>query len=403
MRLMRAACLGIVACTLSTIMVACSSPQVQQIPTASNESAQAEPTVIQPTEALPTAAALATELPIVTPTEAMDIGGAGPTETVVPLARTLSLQNPYLEGDDVRAIQERLLALGYYQVGSADGIFGPQTEQAVLSFQRTNKLDVDGIVGPQTYVVLFSQVAVANPSYAFVVDSRSGFLLGANANQTWFEPADVATQLYGQERYRLYTLMGQVGSAVGSQAVAAEPGPCIHTFSVTLDPQPAERTIAVASDWDPLPRTPRYVEPSPELQQALSDWLAQQGVAQPELKITQSYEVDLGGDGIPETLISATRDQDNSFGISVEAGDYSGIWLWNEADATLQVLEAEVYPNAEEFVALNYFSLLAMLDLNGDNVLELVIDVSYYEGAATEVYTFDASGFQRVLGVGCGV
>lgn len=403
MRLMRAACLGIVACTLSTIMVACSSPQVQQIPTASNESAQAEPTVIQPTEALPTAAALATELPIVTPTEAMDIGGAGPTETVVPLARTLSLQNPYLEGDDVRAIQERLLALGYYQVGSADGIFGPQTEQAVLSFQRTNKLDVDGIVGPQTYVVLFSQVAVANPSYAFVVDSRSGFLLGANANQTWFEPADVATQLYGQERYRLYTLMGQVGSAVGSQAVAAEPGPCIHTFSVTLDPQPAERTIAVASDWDPLPRTPRYVEPSSELQQALSDWLAQQGVAQPELKITQSYEVDLGGDGIPETLISATRDQDNSFGISVEAGDYSGIWLWNEADATLQVLEAEVYPNAEEFVALNYFSLLAMLDLNGDNVLELVIDVSYYEGAATEVYTFDASGFQRVLGVGCGV
>jgi peptidoglycan hydrolase-like protein with peptidoglycan-binding domain len=403
MRLIRAARLWIVACTLSTIMIACSSPQVPQAPTASNDTAQVEPSPIRATEALPTAASVPSDVPAASPTEQTDIGGAGPTETIVPLARNLSLQNPYLEGEDVKTIQSQLLNLGYHQVGVADGIFGPQTEQAVRSFQSANKLDVDGIVGPQTYALLISGEALANPSFAFVLDSQTKFLLGGSSNGAWYDPKDAATQLLGQEQYRLYTLAGQAGIARGSQAQGADPGPCEHIFTVELDPQPSERTIAVASDWDPLPRTPRQVEPSPELQQALTTWLTQQGIAQPELKITQSYEIDLQGDGSPEIVLAATRYAGDYFGPSAQAGDYSGIWLWNPTSASLQELESEVYPSADEFIAPNRFTLLAVLDLNGDGELELVIDVSYYEGAATEIYTFNSSGFQRVIGEGCGV
>jgi peptidoglycan hydrolase-like protein with peptidoglycan-binding domain len=47
------------------------------------------------------------------------------------------------EGADVVAIQK---ALGI----PADGVFGPQTKQAVKSFQARNGLEVDGIVGPIT-------------------------------------------------------------------------------------------------------------------------------------------------------------------------------------------------------------------------------------------------------------
>jgi peptidoglycan hydrolase-like protein with peptidoglycan-binding domain len=35
-----------------------------------------------------------------------------------------------------------------------DGVFGPQTEQAVKSFQEGEGLTVDGIVGPQTWAAL---------------------------------------------------------------------------------------------------------------------------------------------------------------------------------------------------------------------------------------------------------
>ena len=54
-----------------------------------------------------------------------------------------------MTGDDVFALQERLLELGY-DAGRADGMFGPQTEAALRSFQRDYGMVVDGICGPAT-------------------------------------------------------------------------------------------------------------------------------------------------------------------------------------------------------------------------------------------------------------
>jgi N-acetylmuramoyl-L-alanine amidase len=52
-------------------------------------------------------------------------------------------------GDDVFALQERLLELGY-DAGRPDGIFGPQTEQALRGFQRDYGMIADGVCGPAT-------------------------------------------------------------------------------------------------------------------------------------------------------------------------------------------------------------------------------------------------------------
>jgi len=54
-----------------------------------------------------------------------------------------------LQGDDVAELQERLLALGFTP-DRVDGVFGPNTEQAVRRFQRGVGLAVDGSVGPET-------------------------------------------------------------------------------------------------------------------------------------------------------------------------------------------------------------------------------------------------------------
>ena len=54
-----------------------------------------------------------------------------------------------MTGDDVFALQERLLELGY-DAGRPDGMFGAQTEHALRSFQRDYGLVVDGICGPAT-------------------------------------------------------------------------------------------------------------------------------------------------------------------------------------------------------------------------------------------------------------
>ena len=56
-------------------------------------------------------------------------------------------------GGEVALIQQRLQELGY-NPGKADGIYGTQTKNAVISFQRDYGLDDDGIAGPKTLEAL---------------------------------------------------------------------------------------------------------------------------------------------------------------------------------------------------------------------------------------------------------
>ena len=58
-----------------------------------------------------------------------------------------------LAGDDVHALQQRLLDLGF-KVGKIDGRFGHQTEQAVRDFQRNVGVPADGTCGPATLKAL---------------------------------------------------------------------------------------------------------------------------------------------------------------------------------------------------------------------------------------------------------
>jgi N-acetylmuramoyl-L-alanine amidase len=65
-------------------------------------------------------------------------------------ARTLFHSVPdLLAGEDVRALQERLLEMGY-DVGRADGIYGARTARALAQFQREVGLVPDGSCGPET-------------------------------------------------------------------------------------------------------------------------------------------------------------------------------------------------------------------------------------------------------------
>lgn len=59
-------------------------------------------------------------------------------------------------GDEVKLLQQRLSAKGFLP-GKADGVFGPQTEDAVVQFQASHGLIADGIVGTRTWAALLAE------------------------------------------------------------------------------------------------------------------------------------------------------------------------------------------------------------------------------------------------------
>ncbi|MFD7982863.1 peptidoglycan-binding protein [Kitasatospora indigofera] len=75
---------------------------------------------------------------------------------------------------DTRLLQRNLAGLGYLAAGGVDGVYGPATKNAVLSFQSDNDLSVDGIAGPQTNAALTAKVKQVQAKAATPADGDYG-------------------------------------------------------------------------------------------------------------------------------------------------------------------------------------------------------------------------------------
>ena len=76
--------------------------------------------------------------------------------------RTLHLTTPLLmRGDDVAQLQSRLIELGF-NAGRVDGIFGRLTESALLEFQKSAGVVVDGHCGPSTVMAILRLMKVVS-------------------------------------------------------------------------------------------------------------------------------------------------------------------------------------------------------------------------------------------------
>lgn len=112
----------------------------------------------------PTATPTASPVPTFTPEPtASPVPTPTPGITATPEPAYAGLLSYKSRGVRVLQLQERLAALGYYK-DELDGVFGGATEQAVIAFQKTNRLSADGMVGEKTYAVLWSADALSAPT-----------------------------------------------------------------------------------------------------------------------------------------------------------------------------------------------------------------------------------------------
>jgi len=145
-------------------------------------------------------------------------------------------------GTKVKALQYLLTAHGYST--SADGIFGPETQRQVKSFQRPRRLSVDGIVGPETWGQLAATATMRQGSRGPAVKAiqimlnERGAGLAVNGNfgsrtkkavQSFQEAVCIkADGIVGPETWR-YLMDGRTGRGNNCQVGSSQK-------SVLLDP-----------------------------------------------------------------------------------------------------------------------------------------------------------------------
>lgn len=96
--------------------------------------------------------------------------------------REIKVENPRMNGDDVKAVQQRLLNLDYYEVETSDGWYGPKSANGIKNFQELNGLKQTGIVNETTWENLFNNKLVIYKTRVFIPDEIvigfQGYLMG---------------------------------------------------------------------------------------------------------------------------------------------------------------------------------------------------------------------------------
>ena len=239
-----------------------------------------------------------------------------------------------------------------------------------------------------------------------IVEVRSGYLFGAIANGKWIKADEAAKSMSDEMTYRVYGLTESLGEAKGGKP-KSEDLPCEETLSVALSPKREKGLIALAAPWNALPRKPQVSDTTQQVYvDAVRNFLKTKGIEQPKVKIESILRVDLNGDGEDEVLISATNyfSKDGSVPMRSPAGSYSMVLLRRVVGGKVeaQLVEGEFYPKATDYNAPNAFQVVAVLDLDGDGKMEIVVGSRYYEGEATTIYRCDPKKIEAVLSVGCG-
>jgi hypothetical protein len=247
-----------------------------------------------------------------------------------------------------------------------------------------------------------------------IIDMDGGCLMGGVMDGKWIKMEEFGARMSGGDKYRLYDLAGEHKTSVTGGKAASNGAPCEETLYVDIpaeirDSLPAgSHYIGVAGKWNPLPRAPKIEgNNNPVYRNLVADLLKRKGIRRPQVNIVKVVRVDLEGDGTEEVIINATRVhrwESGSITPNPDAGDYSLVMLRKIINGKVQtiMLDEEYHPKAERFTAPNEYNLVAVLDLNGDGVMEIVNSGAYYEGDWKTVYSIKGNKAEDVLGCGCG-
>ena len=170
-------------------------------------------------------------------------------------------------GERVALIQQRLKEWGYY-TGNVDGIFGRGTHNAVVRFQRQNKLSADGQVGSKTAAAM-GLTLTGTISAALYRESELSLLARLVSGEARGEPyiGQVAVAAVVLNRVRSDEFPDTVSGVI------FQPGAFDAVWDGQFDMTPTDSAIRAARDamngWDPTGGCTYYYNPA----SATNSWI----------------------------------------------------------------------------------------------------------------------------------
>jgi hypothetical protein len=236
-----------------------------------------------------------------------------------------------------------------------------------------------------------------------VVDAGESMLLGAVSEGRWLSPDSAAPLTREGAKYGLYTLTRRLGESRGGKATPpSQPcaNPSVHIVNV---PQVNADVIAISGDSNALPRTPSIQSTRQRpYRNLVARWLREHGIADPSVNITQLLRIDLEGDNTDEVLIAANLLR--GAGASARRGDYSVVLLRKIIKGevqTIPLLEEYYLADCAGNCAPAAHRIAALLDINGDGVMEVILAWRDYKGRGKTVYQVQGSDVRSVLSWAC--
>ena len=164
-------------------------------------------------------------------------------------------------GEQVRLVQQKLKEYGYLS-GSADGIFGQETYNAVLWFQRKNGLTADGRVGSATAAALGISLTGGTLSAGLYQESELTLLArlvnGEARGEPYIGQVAVAAVVLNRVRHAAFpnTISGVIFQTGAFDAV----------WDGQFDLEPTASCVRAARDamngWDPTGGCIYYYNPT---------------------------------------------------------------------------------------------------------------------------------------------
>lgn len=225
-------------------------------------------------------------------------------------------------------------------------------------------------------------------------------LLGGVQDGKWISAEQAAANMPGASTYDVYA------SASGPhQVYGYAPQPMIPGGGYTLGTESKldeSSMIAVLQGWQVAHGTAEELPADNELySQLILDFLAQSGIADPQIGTMHIYRIDLEGDGTDEIFISDTRVESQH---GVVAGDHSIILMRKLSGSGVVTVPILV----DLYAAIGYgnpfpctYSVGNFLDLNQDGVMEVIVEFERWEDFGSSVHQVNGENAEHVLGRTC--